>query len=60
VGSPKTGLEERFRYRIVVNAHRINQGEMPEWPTRGDNSDFFFIEVTDSEDGAAKAVEIRP
>ncbi len=52
---PVTRLTEVFRQaaesRIVVTAHRINQGEMPEWPKRGDNSDVFFVEVTDPEDG---------
>ena len=55
-------LTEVFRQaaesRIVVNAHRINRGEMPEWPRRGENSDFFFVEATEPEDGAAKVVEI--
>ncbi len=55
-------LTEVFRQaaesRIVVNAHRINRGEMPEWPRRGENSDFFFIEVKEPEEGAAKVVEI--
>ena len=55
-------LTEVFRQaaesRIVVNAHRINRGEMPEWPRRGENSDFFFVEVKEPEEGAAKVVEI--
>jgi exodeoxyribonuclease V alpha subunit len=44
--------------RIVVNAHRINRGEMPEWPKRGENSDFWFVDAKDPEDGAAKVVEL--
>jgi exodeoxyribonuclease V alpha subunit len=55
-------LTEVFRQaaesRIVVNAHRINRGEMPEWPRRGENSDFFFVEAKEPEEGAAKVVEI--
>jgi exodeoxyribonuclease V alpha subunit len=55
-------LTEVFRQaaesRIVVNAHRINRGEMPEWPRRGENSDFFFVEANEPEEGAAKVVEI--
>ena len=35
---PVARLTEVFRQaaesRIVVNAHRINRGEMPEWPKR--------------------------
>jgi exodeoxyribonuclease V alpha subunit len=55
-------LTEVFRQaaksRIIVNAHRINRGEMPEWPRRGESSDFFFVEAKEPEDGAAKVVEI--
>jgi exodeoxyribonuclease V alpha subunit len=55
-------LTEVFRQaaqsRIVVNAHRINRGEMPEWPKRGEDSDFWFVEAKTPEDGAAKLVEI--
>ena len=55
-------LTEVFRQaaesRIVVNAHRINRGEMPEWPRGGENSDFFFVEAKEPEEGAAKVVEI--
>ncbi len=40
-------LTEIFRQaatsRIIVNAHRINQGLMPEKPTEGETSDFYFI-----------------
>src|SRR5215210_3833718 len=42
---PIARLTEVFRQaaasRIVVNAHRINHGEMPEWPERGSDSDFY-------------------
>ncbi len=55
-------LTEVFRQaaesRIVVNAHRINRGEMPGWPRPGSESDFYFVECKDPEDGAAKVVEI--
>ena len=60
-------LTEVFRQaagsRIVVNAHRINAGSMPEWPRAGEPasveaSDFYFVECRDPEDGAAKVVEI--
>ena len=53
-------LTEVFRQaaesRIVVNAHRINRGEMPEWPRPGNESEFYFVECDDPEDGAAKVV----
>ncbi len=59
---PVAPLTEVFRQaaasRIVVNAHRINRGEMPEWPKRGEDSDFWFVEADDPEKGAAKVVEI--
>ena len=55
-------LTEVFRQaaesRIVVNAHRINRGEMPEWPKPGIASDFYFVECKDPEDGAKKVIEI--
>ena len=55
-------LTEVFRQaaesRIVVNAHRINRGEMPEWPRPGTESDFYFVECQEPEDGAAKVVDI--
>ncbi len=55
-------LTEVFRQaaesRIVVNAHRINRGEMPEWNKAGEESDFYFVEADDPEDGAAKVVQI--
>ncbi len=59
---PVARLTEVFRQaaesRIVVNAHRINRGEMPEWPKRGEDSDFWFVEADDPEKAAAKVVEI--
>ena len=57
---PVARLTEVFRQaaesRIIVNAHRINRGEMPEWPKRGEDSDFWFVDAKDPEDGAAKVV----
>jgi exodeoxyribonuclease V alpha subunit len=59
---PVARLTEVFRQaaesRIVVNAHCINRGEMPEWPKRGADSDFWFVDAKDPEDGAAKVVEL--
>ena len=58
---PVVRLTEVFRQaatsRIIVNAHRINQGLMPEWP-QDPASDFHFIECADAEDGAAKVLQI--
>ncbi|WP_036286138.1 ATP-dependent RecD-like DNA helicase [Methylosinus sp. PW1] len=59
---PVARLTEVFRQaaesRIIVNAHRINRGEMPELPRRGEESDFWFVDAEDPERGAATVVEI--
>ena len=58
---PVLRLTEVFRQaaesRIIVNAHRINQGLMPEW-VQDPASDFHFIECADAEDGVAKILQI--
>ncbi len=45
---PVARLTEVFRQaahsRIITNAHRINEGRMPESREGGENSDFYFIE----------------
>jgi exodeoxyribonuclease V alpha subunit len=55
-------LTEVFRQaaesRIIVNAHKIDRGEMPELPRRGEDSDFWFVDAEDPDKGAAKVVEI--
>ena len=38
---------------IVVNAHRVNEGLMPELPPEGSKADFFFIERNEPEEIAA-------
>jgi exodeoxyribonuclease V alpha subunit len=38
---------------IVSNAHRVNEGLMPELPVEGSKADFFFIERDEPEDIAA-------
>jgi exodeoxyribonuclease V alpha subunit len=60
---PVARLTEIFRQaaasQIIVNAHRVNRGAMPELtaPT-GALSDFIFVEAADPEDAAAKVVKI--
>jgi exodeoxyribonuclease V alpha subunit len=58
---PVVRLTEVFRQaaesRIIANAHRINQGGMPDW-ARDPESDFHFVPCRDAEDAAAKIVEI--
>ena len=46
-----TFLKRVFRQacgsRIITNAHRVNRGELPEPPPRGEASDFYWIEQED-------------
>lgn len=55
-------LTEIFRQaaasKIVVSAHRINRGELPELETTGDRSDFYFISREDPEAARATIVEL--
>ena len=60
---PVTRLTEIFRQaaesRIIVNAHRINQGQMPEWVTSKDaKTDFYFVQADEPEDALAKIIEV--
>ncbi|HXW29121.1 MAG TPA: ATP-dependent RecD-like DNA helicase [Xanthobacteraceae bacterium] len=59
---PVARLTEVFRQaassRIITSAHRINRGQIPEWPVAGEASDFFFVEAKNPDDGATKIVEI--
>ena len=55
---PVVRLTEVFRQaaesRIIVNAHRINQGLMPDLAAR-EGGDFFFVDAADPEEAAAQA-----
>jgi exodeoxyribonuclease V alpha subunit len=58
---PVARLTEVFRQsatsHIVTNAHRINQGQMPDLaPVEG--GDFFFVDAADPADGARKIVAL--
>ena len=59
---PVVRLTEVFRQaaesRIVVNAHRINLGQMPEPPRAGETSDFYVIEIAEPEEGVKKLIEV--
>jgi exodeoxyribonuclease V alpha subunit len=59
---PVARLTEVFRQaaesRIVVSAHRINRGQMPEPPKFGEASDFYMVEISDPEEGVSKLIEI--
>jgi exodeoxyribonuclease V alpha subunit len=51
---PVVRLTEVFRQaarsRVIVNAHRINQGQMPELEA-AEGSDFFFVEAAEPGEG---------
>jgi exodeoxyribonuclease V alpha subunit len=59
---PVVRLTEVFRQaahsRIITNAHRINEGQMPELPAKGSEADFFFVDREDPEQIAATLVEM--
>jgi exodeoxyribonuclease V alpha subunit len=58
---PVVRLTEVFRQaaesRIIANAHRINEGRVPDW-ARDSDSDFHFVPSCDAEDAVAKIVKI--
>jgi exodeoxyribonuclease V alpha subunit len=57
---PVVRLTDIFRQaessRIVVNAHRVNAGEMPE--VRATSGDFFFVEASDPDDALQKLLQV--
>ena len=59
---PVVRLTEVFRQaagsRIITNAHRINEGQMPEVPPKGGESDFFFIDRAEPDQISAMLVEM--
>ncbi len=58
---PVVRLNEVFRQaaesRIIVNAHRINQGQMPEWAAQP-GSDFYFIATDEPEAVVSKILTV--
>jgi exodeoxyribonuclease V alpha subunit len=58
---PVVRLTEVFRQaaesRIIVNAHRINQGLMPDLAP-AESGDFYFVDAADSEEGIRKLLVI--
>ena len=58
---PVVRLSEVFRQaaqsRIIVNAHRINQGRMPEWEAKP-GRDFYFIAADEPEDVVNKILTV--
>jgi len=58
---PVVRLTEVFRQaaesQVIVNAHRINAGRMPELQAR-EGSDFFFVDAADPEEGVRKLLAV--
>ncbi|APX84521.1 recombinase RecD [Methylorubrum extorquens] len=59
---PVARLTEIFRQaaqsRIVVNAHSINTGRMPAAPAKGEDSDFYLVEIEDADEGVETLIEL--
>ncbi|MGJ0484359.1 MAG: SF1B family DNA helicase RecD2 [Methylomicrobium sp.] len=59
---PTVRLTEIFRQaatsQIIVNAHKINQGQMPQAETGGEKSDFYCIHADTPEDVFAKLIHV--
>ena len=59
---PVVRLTEVFRQaahsRIILNAHRLNEGSLPEPAAKGAESDFFFIDRDEPEPIAATLVDL--
>jgi exodeoxyribonuclease V alpha subunit len=44
--------------RIIINAHRVNQGSMPEFSPPGQESDFYFVQADDPETAVGRIIEL--
>ena len=59
---PVVRLTEVFRQaaqsRIITNAHRINQGSMPDLGSPGSESDFYFVQAEEPEAAVARIIEL--
>ena len=59
---PVVRLTEVFRQaaasRIIINAHRINQGAMPDLSAPAGDSDFYFVPADDPETAVLRIVEL--
>jgi exodeoxyribonuclease V alpha subunit len=58
---PVVRLTEVFRQaaqsQVIVNAHRINRGQMPDLAAQ-EGSDFFFVDAAEPEEGARKLLAV--
>jgi exodeoxyribonuclease V alpha subunit len=59
---PVVRLTEVFRQaaqsRVIINAHRINQGQMPELSRPAEDTDFYFVTADEPETAVARIVEL--
>src|SRR5512135_3312958 len=59
---PVVRLTEVFRQaaqsRIITNAHRINQGSMPDLSPPETESDFYFVQADDPETAVGRIIEL--
>ncbi|MCF3947839.1 SF1B family DNA helicase RecD2 [Acidiphilium iwatense] len=59
---PVVHLTEIFRQaaasRIIINAHRINRGEMPDLDRPDPQSDFYFVPAADPETAISRIVDL--
>jgi exodeoxyribonuclease V alpha subunit len=59
---PVVRLTEVFRQaaksRIIVNAHRVNQGQVPELNRPEEDSDFYFVPADDPETAVGRILEM--
>src|SRR5262249_23565194 len=58
-GVPLTGVfRQAAEGRIIVSAHRITQGSMPDLSQPGPDSDFYFVPADDPETAVPRIVEL--
>jgi exodeoxyribonuclease V alpha subunit len=59
---PVVRLTEVFRQaaqsRIIISAHRINQGSIPDLRPPGADSDFYFVQANDPETAVPRIIEL--
>ncbi|MGE5166518.1 MAG: ATP-dependent RecD-like DNA helicase [Sphingobacteriales bacterium] len=59
---PVVRLTEVFRQaaqsRIIISAHRINQGGIPDLSPPGTDSDFYFVQANDPETAVPRIIEL--
>ena len=59
---PVIRLTEVFRQaaesRVIVNAHRINQGQMPELGRPEGETDFYFVSADEPEAAVSRIIEL--